>query len=125
MPGSAVNPSDPAISGALLTLPLNRTWDLFGQGDRRPSRSHRRTASAGRVPGGARHVDELWRERLHSPIHRAVIDLDPAFGQQLLDIAVGQPVTQTPAHATAIARRIAQPAFAAKTCSRALLGSVT
>jgi hypothetical protein len=27
-----------------------------------------------------------------------VIDLDATFGQQLLDVAIGQPVAQVPAH---------------------------
>jgi hypothetical protein len=42
-------------------------------------------------------IDELWRERLHPPVHRDVIDLDPALGRQLLDIAVGQPQRSTSA----------------------------
>src|SRR6266508_276303 len=45
-----------------------------------------------------RGVDELRREPLHPPIHRHVINLDAALGQQLLHVAVRQPVAQIPAH---------------------------
>jgi hypothetical protein len=55
-------------------------------------------AIAGRVPRRARGIDELEREGLHPAVDRDVIDLDAALGQQLLDIAVGQPVAQVPAH---------------------------
>jgi hypothetical protein len=37
------------------------------------------------------------REALHPAIHRDVVDLDPAFGQELFDVAVGQAVAQVPA----------------------------
>jgi hypothetical protein len=43
-------------------------------------------------------VTELRGEGLHPPVYRHVIDLDAALGQQLLDVAVGQPVAQVPAH---------------------------
>jgi hypothetical protein len=46
-------------------------------------------------PGG---VDKLRCEGLHPAVDRHVVDLDAALGQQLLDIAVGQPVAQVPAH---------------------------
>jgi hypothetical protein len=31
-------------------------------------------------------------------IDRDVVDTDPSFDQQFLDVAVGQPVAQAPAH---------------------------
>jgi hypothetical protein len=43
-------------------------------------------------------VYELRREALHPPVHSHVIDGYSAFGQQLLDVAVGQSVTLIPAH---------------------------
>ena len=46
----------------------------------------------------AGRIDELGREGLHPPVDRDVIDLDAAFGQQFLDVAVGQSVAQVPAH---------------------------
>ena len=52
----------------------------------------------GSVPGRASGVDELLRERLHPPLHRHVIHLDTSLSQQLLHIAIGQPVTQIPPH---------------------------
>jgi hypothetical protein len=42
-------------------------------------------------PGG---VGEQRREPLHPPVDRGVVDLDAAFGQQFLDIAVRQTVPQ-------------------------------
>jgi len=51
-----------------------------------------------RVPARASGVDELAGEGLHPPIHRHVINLDAALGQQFLDVTVGQPVAQVPAH---------------------------
>jgi hypothetical protein len=53
------------------------------------------TGSVASRSGG---VDELLREGLHPPVHGDVIDFDAALGQQLLHIAVGQAVTQVPAH---------------------------
>jgi hypothetical protein len=52
----------------------------------------------GRVACRTRGADELRREGLHPPIHRHVINLDAAHGQQLLHVAAGQPVAQIPAH---------------------------
>src|SRR5262249_54005472 len=52
----------------------------------------------GSVPGRTRCVDELGGERLHPPIHRHVINLDTSLGQQLLHVAVGQPLAQIPPH---------------------------
>src|SRR5262249_42255261 len=43
-----------------------------------------------------RGVDELLGEGLHPPIHRHVINVDAALGQQLLHVAVRQPVAQIP-----------------------------
>ena len=50
------------------------------------------------MAGRAGGVDELRREGLHPPIDRDVVNLDATFGQQFLDIAVEQAVTQVPAH---------------------------
>jgi hypothetical protein len=54
--------------------------------------------SSGRVPGRPGGVDELRREGLHPPVDRHVIHIDAALGQQLLDVAIGQPIAQVPAH---------------------------
>ena len=50
------------------------------------------------VPAGAGGVDEFGRERLHPPVDRHVIHDHAAFGEQFLDIALGQPVPEIPAH---------------------------
>jgi len=42
------------------------------------------------VPTEAHGVGQQRGEPVHPPEHRHVIDLDAAFGQQLLDVAVGQ-----------------------------------
>jgi hypothetical protein len=51
-----------------------------------------------RVPGRAGGVDELRGEGLHPPVHGHMIDGDAALGEQLLNVAVGQPLAQVPAH---------------------------
>jgi hypothetical protein len=43
-------------------------------------------------------VCEQRREALYPPEHRHMIDLHPAFDQQLLDIAVREPEPQVPPH---------------------------
>jgi hypothetical protein len=50
------------------------------------------------MSGEAGRVSEQRREPLHPPIHGDVIDLNAAFGQQFLDVAVRQAVAQIPAH---------------------------
>ena len=50
------------------------------------------------VPGRAGGVDEFRCEGLHPALDRHVVDLNPAFGEQFLHIAVGQAVSQIPAH---------------------------
>jgi hypothetical protein len=59
-------------------------------------------APAIRLIGGdgvrAGGVDELLGERLDPPVDAHGIDVDATLGQQLLDLAVGQPVTQLPTH---------------------------
>ncbi len=42
-------------------------------------------------------LNELRREPLHPSVDGDVIDADPALGQQLLDVPVGQSVPQVPA----------------------------
>jgi hypothetical protein len=51
-----------------------------------------------RVPRRASGLDELRGEGLHPPVHGHVIHSDAALGKQLFDVAVGQVVTQVPAH---------------------------
>jgi hypothetical protein len=41
-------------------------------------------------------IGEQWCEALHPSEHGDVIDLDPTLGQQLLDIAIGEPVAEIP-----------------------------
>jgi len=48
-----------------------------------------------REPGG---VGQLQGEPLHPSIDGDVVHVDAAFGQQFLDVAVGQAVAQVPAH---------------------------
>jgi len=52
----------------------------------------------GGAPRRASGVDELLGEGLSPPIVSDVVDLDAPLSQQLLDIAVGQPIAQLPAH---------------------------
>src|SRR5665213_3234224 len=47
---------------------------------------------------GHEHVDEQGREPLNPPEQGHVVNLDTAFSEQLLQIPVGQSVTQVPAH---------------------------
>jgi len=51
-------------------------------------------AVAGGVPERSGGVGEQRGEPLHPPVHRDVVDLDAALGQQLLHIPVGQPVPE-------------------------------
>lgn len=55
-------------------------------------------AAAGQMPTRAGRVDQLRREPLHPPVQGHVVDLDATLGEQLLQIPVGQPVAQVPAH---------------------------
>jgi hypothetical protein len=52
----------------------------------------------GDVPARASSVDEHGGEGLHPAVDRDVIHADASFAEQLLDIAVRQPVAQIPAH---------------------------
>ena len=52
----------------------------------------------GIVPGGPGRLDEQRGEPRHPAEERGVVHFDAAFGGQLLDVAVGQPVAQVPAH---------------------------
>jgi hypothetical protein len=53
------------------------------------------------IPDGmstrAGSLGQQWREPKHPSIHRDVIDLDATLGEQLFDVAVGQPKAQIPA----------------------------
>jgi len=50
----------------------------------------------GSVSAGSCRVDQQQGEPLHPSINRDVINGDTTFGQQLLDVAIGQPVPQIP-----------------------------
>ena len=52
----------------------------------------------GSMPTGPGCLDELRRGPLHPPLHGDVIHSNATLGQQLLDIAVGQPVPQVSPH---------------------------
>jgi hypothetical protein len=41
-------------------------------------------------------LGELQRESLDPPVHRDVVDLDPAFGEKLFHVPVGEAETQVP-----------------------------
>jgi hypothetical protein len=49
------------------------------------------------VPSSSCGLGELGREALDPAVDRDVVDLDPALGQQLLDVPVGQAEPQVPA----------------------------
>ncbi len=48
------------------------------------------------VLSGSRGLGELGSKPLDPPVHGHVIDLDPALGQELLDVPVGQAEPQVP-----------------------------
>ena len=52
---------------------------------------------AGSVAAGARRLDELGSEPLDPSVDGDMINSDAAFGQQFLDVPVGQSVPQVPA----------------------------
>jgi hypothetical protein len=43
------------------------------------------------VAAGPGSLGQQWREPLDPPVDRDVVDLDPALGKELFDIAVGEP----------------------------------
>jgi hypothetical protein len=49
------------------------------------------------APAGTGGLDQQRREPLHPAVDRDVADLDTPFGEQLLDVTVGQPEAQVPA----------------------------
>jgi hypothetical protein len=53
---------------------------------------------ADRAPTGHGRIREEWREALDPPVDGDVVDVDPTLTEQLLDIAIGQPIPQVPAH---------------------------
>jgi hypothetical protein len=53
---------------------------------------------AGHVPAGSGDLDERRGKPAHPPVHAGVVDRDATFGEQLLDVAVGQAESQVPAH---------------------------
>jgi hypothetical protein len=55
-------------------------------------------AVTGCVPGEPGGVGQQQGEPLHPAVDRHMVDLDAAFGEEFLDIPVGQPVAQVPAH---------------------------
>jgi hypothetical protein len=50
------------------------------------------------VPGKPGGVDQQRCESLYPSVDGDVVNLDTAFGQQLLDVSIGQPVAQIPAY---------------------------
>jgi hypothetical protein len=54
-------------------------------------------AVADGVPAGASGLGQQRRDLLDPPVDRDVVDLDPALGEELLDISVGQAEAQVPA----------------------------
>ena len=55
-------------------------------------------AATDRVAARAGGVDQLRGETLHPPKDRDVVNGDAAFGEEFLDIAVGEPEAQVPAY---------------------------
>jgi hypothetical protein len=55
-------------------------------------------AGTDHVPARRCGVNQQRREALHPAVDADVVDLDAAFGEQLFDVAVGQPEAQRPAH---------------------------
>ncbi len=41
---------------------------------------------------------KTWGEALHPPVDHDVVDLNPTLTEEFLDIAIGEPVPQIPAH---------------------------
>jgi hypothetical protein len=54
-------------------------------------------AIANQVPTRPGGVGQQWREALHPPVDRDVVDLHAALGQELLDVAIGQAKAEVPA----------------------------
>ena len=55
-------------------------------------------AVADRVAARPGRVGQERREALHPPVDGDVVDLDATLGEEFLDVAIGQPVAQVPAH---------------------------
>jgi hypothetical protein len=53
-------------------------------------------AVADGVPAGPSGLSQQRREAQHPPVDGDVVDLDPALGEQLFDVAVGQAEAQVP-----------------------------
>jgi hypothetical protein len=54
------------------------------------------------VPGRPGCLGEQWGEALHPPVEGHVVDVDAAFGEEFLQVAVGEAVAQVPATASRI-----------------------
>jgi hypothetical protein len=50
------------------------------------------------MSAGACRIDQQRRESLHPATDGHVVDLHSALGQQLFDIAIGESITEVPAH---------------------------
>jgi hypothetical protein len=50
------------------------------------------------MPAGPGGLGQQGVNPLHPPIDGDVVDLDPALGEQFLDVAIGQPEAQLPAN---------------------------
>jgi hypothetical protein len=55
-------------------------------------------AATNRMSTRPSRVNQQRRETLHPPINRDVINVDATFIEQFFNIAIGQSVTQIPAH---------------------------
>ena len=55
-------------------------------------------AATNRVATRPSRVNQQRREALHPPLDGDVINLDTAFGEQLFNITVREPISQIPAH---------------------------
>jgi hypothetical protein len=79
-----------------------------------------------RAPGKPGRIRQQLRESLHPSVDGDVVDLNTAFDQQLLDIAVRQAVTEwfcmnaTPAMITCAVRSVRNPRIGRSRCLRRL-----
>jgi hypothetical protein len=48
------------------------------------------------MPAGAGRIDQQWSEPLHPAVNGHMVDRDPAFGQQLFDVPIREPVPEIP-----------------------------
>lgn len=91
------------LSDAPLSKRGNLAGLIDGSVDVAPSAGHlhlglvREPTIADRVSARSGSVREEWGEMLDPPVDGDVIDLDPAFTEEFLDVAVGEPIPEIPA----------------------------